>query len=95
METVADKSGVFFRWGDSGFSTDQIIWEWVGKWVGPEASVESGPSSPGRIRVLLQEKSLRGGEPPCPLGVLSLCPRAQRLLQHAKGREGLEKVVQG
>ena len=67
---------MFFQRGDSSFSTNQIIWEWVWKWVGPEASVESGPSSPGRIRVLLQEKRLRGGEPPCPLGVLSLCPGA-------------------
>jgi hypothetical protein len=91
----ADEGDVFFQRGDSSFSTDEVIWEWVGKWVRPKASVKSGPSSPGRVRVLLQEESLRGGEPPCPFGVLSLCPGAQRLLQHAKGRERLEQLVQG
>ena len=59
---MADESDVFFQWGDLSFSADQIIWEWVWKGVGPEASVESSPSSPGSIRVLLQEQRLRWGE---------------------------------
>ena len=87
LETMADEGGVFFQWGDWGFSADQIIWEWVGE--GGEAKNIGGvwPKQSRRIRVLLQEKRLGGGEPPCPLGALSLCPGSNGLLQHAKGSE--------
>ena len=64
--------------------------------VGEAKSIgEVGPKQSRKNQGVVAREGLERGEPPCPLGVLSLCPGVKGLLQHAKGRERLEKVVQG
>jgi hypothetical protein len=89
-------SGMVTKWGAFGFSADKTIREWVGgKVLGITSLMKFGPSGPGRLRVLLQEKGVGGGKPLSPFGVPAWGPLSEGWLQHAKGSEWLEEVRQG